>query len=80
MRVLNDFVCKKGHKQERFVGNELTEVECKTCGLIATKVRAVPHFMLEGTSGSFPSAAAKWTKDREKRLKKEQRTIAEHGE
>ena len=71
MKVLNDFICPHGHEEERFVDSGLTVVECGSCGSLATKIRPIPKFALETASGSFPGA---------KRLKKEERTIANHGE
>tara|TARA_R110000796_G_C14533428_1_gene432153 strand:+ start:284 stop:532 length:249 start_codon:yes stop_codon:yes gene_type:complete len=80
MKVLNDFICPNGHEQERFVEHGLTVLECLDCGSISTKIRSVPKFILESASGSFPGATMKWAKDREKRLKKEERTVANHGD
>jgi len=80
VKVLNDFKCPAGHEIELLVPKETSVVECKVCGLLSTKVRAVPQFMLESASGSFPGATLKWAKDREKRLKAEQREVARHGE
>tara|TARA_R110001632_G_scaffold84608_2_gene186487 strand:+ start:668 stop:910 length:243 start_codon:yes stop_codon:yes gene_type:complete len=80
MKVLNDFICPQGHEEERFVDSGLTVVECGSCGSLATKIRPIPKFALETASGSFPGATLKWAKDREKRLKKEERAIANHGE
>jgi len=80
MKILDDFVCLEGHEEERFVEIGTALVECNYCGLIASKVRSVPRFHLEGTSGDFPSAADRWVKDRADRLKQEEKAIDRHGD
>ena len=73
MRVLNDYYCPKcGATHEHFVDNEVLTVDCLDCQSPATKVRAVPNFMLPGNDpAGFPTAADKWVKKREQKMREE---------
>jgi hypothetical protein len=80
MRVLNDFVCPKGHRKEYFVENHRKTTGCDTCGAEATKVQTSIRFRLEGVSGDYPTALDKWVKNRKEKLKQEQKYEASTGE
>jgi|TARA_R110000782_G_scaffold241271_4_gene327763 hypothetical protein len=70
MKVLNDFLCPSGHKEEHFVDNLDTSVICRECGEKATKMRAVPRFVLPGNDpAGFPTSADKWVKKREQKMR-----------
>ena len=73
MRVLNDYYCPKcGTTNENFVDNEVLTVDCLNCNEPATKVRAVPNFMLPGNDpAGFPTEADKWVKKREQKMREE---------
>lgn len=72
MRVLNDFECTRcGIIEEHFLENDTNQTTCLECGGVARKTISVPNFQLEGTSGHFPTAADKWVKSREQKMKQE---------
>jgi len=73
MKVLIDFRCPQGHLHEHFVDNETKHIQCQECPSLATKVISPIHFQLEGMSGDFPTAADKWVKNREEKMKYEKR-------
>ena len=62
MRVFFDFRCKNGHEFEQYVDRETTTSRCQ-CGADAKKVLSVPNFHLEGASGDYPTAAARWERE-----------------
>ena len=65
MKQLRDFACETcGTVQERFINNEVVQVDC-ACGAIANRLIGMPTVKLEGISGAFPGAHAKWAKIRE---------------
>ena len=72
MRVLDDFYCEScGTKEEHLVENGVKEVVCHACSHVATKVRAVPKFHLDGTDPGFPDAHDRWAKDHENGAKED---------
>jgi hypothetical protein len=73
MKVLNDYYCPScGRTKEHFVENSVMTVSCHSCSEPATKVRAVPNFMLPGNDpAGFPTAADKWVKKREEKRQQE---------
>lgn len=76
MKVLNDFRCDNcGTTKELFLDNNTHHVDCLDCGGVAEKVRSVPNFVLPGNDpAGFPTAADKWVKKREQKIREEQRT------
>lgn len=59
MKILFEFECTKCGVFEEIV--EYTkELDCPTCGKVAHKIISTPAIHLEGWSGSFPGATAKW--------------------
>ena len=59
MRTLFEFKCEQCGVFEDLV--EYTkEHDCPTCGTVAYKIISAPRIQLEGWSGSFPGATAKW--------------------
>lgn len=59
-RLLYDFICGSGHKNEHLVSPDTVALRCKECGLMASRAVSTPTIKLEGWSHAFPSAAAKW--------------------
>lgn len=57
-----EFVCAKGHNTEKFVDTEVRVVECPHCHNDASRVISSPRISLEGLTGAFPDAAAKWAR------------------
>jgi hypothetical protein len=74
-----DFRCIAGHISEHFVEAETRAVQCPDCDQLALRQIAAPRAKLEGITGDFPSAADKWTRNRESHLAKERRNQESHG-
>lgn len=74
MKILNDFQCSKGHKEEYFVDTDTHVVQCRHCGNDATKLLSAPRVSLEGVSGDFPTAADAWVNRRNSHIAWERRT------
>jgi putative FmdB family regulatory protein len=66
MVVFKEFRCSScGHQQEHLVDNLAATHPCQGCGKEASRVHTSFNFQLEGTSGDYPTAAAKWAKNHE---------------
>ncbi len=64
-RFLRDFVCEDcGNMEERFVDTTIESYPCKCSGEMVRRV-GMPTVKLEGITGAFPGAHAKWAKIRE---------------
>lgn len=74
-----DFQCDGGHKHEAMVQADERTVMCPTCNKVATRLIAAPRAKLEGITGDFPSAADKWVRDRESKMRKERKNMERHG-
>jgi hypothetical protein len=72
MRRMYEFACINGHKTERFVDYETTSLVCE-CYEEAHRILSAPYFRLEGWSGSFPTAHAKFDKSHQDKLKSERK-------
>ena len=72
MKKFYDYVCENGHKTERFVDYEATNLKCE-CGATANRLLSAPAFRLEGWSGSVPTAYSKFGKSHTDKLKAEQK-------
>jgi hypothetical protein len=72
MRKIFEFLCESGERVERFVEFENKQIRCK-CGKLANRVVSAPAFKLEGWSGAFPTAHAKFDKKHRDKLKSEQK-------
>ena len=59
-----DFRCPKGHVFEKFVNSGVTTSRCGG-GATATKTLSAPAFILNGSSGDFPSRHQKWIREHE---------------
>ena len=64
MRLMCDFECDCGLNHEKYVDSETTHLTC-SCGAVARRVIGTPTIALDGTSGDFPGAHARWAKIRE---------------
>lgn len=68
-----DYQCRHcGVIGETMNGNDPAP-SCLECGGDTVYKVASPRFVLEGTSGSFPTAADKWVKRRQEKMKLEQK-------
>ena len=72
MRRMYEFACENGHRTERFVVYETTGLTCE-CGATANRTLSAPAFRLEGWSGHFPTAHAKFEKSHTDKLKSERK-------
>ena len=69
MRVLNDYKCDSCHRMtEQYIDSSIENIECE-CGGVAMRVIGMPRVQLEGISGDFPGAHAKWANIREQNLR-----------
>ena len=73
MKILNDFQCAKGHKEEYFADRNVMSVPCRHCGNEASRLIATPRISLDGCSGDFPTASDAWVRRRESRMKWERK-------
>ena len=71
MRRMYEFACENGHRIEKLTSYELVQVQCE-CGGNAHRVISAPAFLLEGWSGSFPTAAAQFDRKHREKLAAEQ--------
>lgn len=55
-----EFVCDNSHVTERLVKDDVREVECAVCGSLASRIVSAVRCNLEGITGDFPGAYAKW--------------------
>jgi hypothetical protein len=72
MKRFYEFLCESGERIERFTEFEDKTVSCN-CGKLASRVVSAPAFKLEGWSGAFPTAHAKFDKSHRDKLKSEQK-------
>ena len=61
MKILFDFECKDCGVFEKIIKYTPT-TDCPTCGKESRKLISTPTIKLEGISGDFPDAHAKWAK------------------
>ncbi len=59
--ILFSFECKDCGVFDKFT-KYTTTTDCPTCGKEAKKILNTPTIKLEGLSGDFPDAHAKWAK------------------
>ena len=72
MRRMYEFACENGHRIEKLTSYELVQVQCE-CGGKADRIISAPAFLLEGWSGSFPTAAAQFDRKHREKLDAEQK-------
>ena len=61
MKILFDFECKDCGVFDKFT-KYTTTTDCPTCGKESKKILNTPTIKLEGISGDFPDAHARWAK------------------
>jgi putative FmdB family regulatory protein len=61
MKILFDFECKDCGVFDKLIEYTIT-TDCPTCGKESKKLISTPTIKLEGISGDFPDAHAKWAK------------------
>lgn len=69
-----EFTCAKGHTTEKYIDDSEKVISCPHCGNDASRIISTAVISLEGITGHFPSAAAKWVKRRESHIKWERKT------
>lgn len=79
MRRMYDFKCEQNHQMESFVDETIKETTCDVCGETATRIISPTTIYLDPTSGLYPSATAKWARQRAEKLAVEKKTKANHG-
>lgn len=57
-----EFVCDNIHISERLVDESVRQTECVVCGEVATRIMSAVRCNLEGITGDFPGAYAKWNR------------------
>lgn len=60
MKRIYDFQCTTCHSHFDKYTEYCTSTSCPTCGNLADKIISAPRIQLEGITGAFPGAAAKW--------------------
>lgn len=68
MRRMYEFKCVEGHVTERLCKYEDMVTTCKVCDQEAKRIISTPQISLEGISGAFPDAAAKWERRHKQHL------------
>lgn len=53
---------------------------CASCGATLQRVLTPPAVVLDGADLSFPGAAMKWEKDRQRTMAREQKNLKETGD
>ncbi len=66
--ILFDFKCSAGHISEHLVHRTTEKVTCPVCHTDAVKQLAAPRSKLEGITGDFPGAYAKWERNHRQAL------------
>lgn len=74
-----DFVCTNSHITESFVDVDIKEVQCGECDGVASRIISPTTISLDPVSGLYPSATAKWARQRAEKLAVEKKTKANHG-
>ncbi len=76
MRVLNDYICDKcGSRDEHFLENDITLIECQDCGGVARKAIGAPNLKLPYNDPvGFPTSHAKWAKRRDRQIAHERKS------
>jgi hypothetical protein len=65
VKSLRDFECDNcGESEERYIDSVITSYRCQ-CGGLKQRLIGMPKIDLEGITGAFPGAHAKWARVRE---------------
>lgn len=76
-RRIFEFQCSDGHVTESFIDDSIREAPCKTCGNVATRLVSAVKSSLDTVSGDFPGATMKWARDREQKIRQENKANSE---
>jgi hypothetical protein len=74
-----EFVCDNNHISERLVEDSVREVECVVCGVLAHRIVSAVRCSLEGITGDFPGAYAKWNNVHREASRVANKRRNEHG-
>jgi len=77
--ILFDFRCANGHVHEELVPSTYWSVPCDQCNQPANRIITAVRSQLDGISGDFPTASAKWEKRRESHMAQEKKNMERHG-
>lgn len=73
--------CNKTSTQLKNVANRDNPDPCEHCGgAVRRAVITPPVVMIDGTDPSFPGAAMKWEKDRQRTMAREQKNLRATGD
>ena len=78
-RRMYDFKCEQNHQVESFVDETVKEITCDVCDGVASRIISPTTISLDPVSGLYPSATAKWARQRAEKLAVEKKTKANHG-
>jgi hypothetical protein len=79
MKKLFDVLCPNDHFTEAWLESDERETKCNQCGEVAIRQISAVRSTLDVVSGDFPGATAKWQRDRNVKIAKEQKTMRDHG-
>ena len=79
MKRMFEFLCDNNHITERFIDEQERTTKCATCSKDALRIISKPRIALEGITGAFPGAADKWVRDRQEKMKQEQKKASNEG-
>ena len=68
--ILYDFKCECGNVFEAFASIHDRTHDCERCGKEALRQVSAARIRLEGHTGDFPTAHAKWVRTHEQEAKK----------
>lgn len=74
-----EFVCDNNHISEKLIDENVRETECAVCGNLATRIVSAVRCDLEGITGDFPGAYAKWNNVHREASRVANKRRAEHG-
>lgn len=77
MRKIFEFICSNGHLTEKYIQDDIRAISCPLCGEQSTRLISTPRINLEGFTGDFPGAAAKWVRTRAEKHKQATKLAAE---
>lgn len=79
MKRMFEFACPCGQVFEKLIDDSVRYADC-SCGQQAERIVSAANFKLEGITGAFPGAYARWERVRAEKQKEERKKAASHGE
>jgi len=76
MKRMFEFLCDDAHLTERLVSDDVRTVKCSACDKEAHRIVSSPTVKLEGFTGAFPDAYARWERVRAEKLAQERKQAA----